>query len=103
MTFLSVFSASVLVEEEDSLNQSAWWQYQQVLTEKVDEACGRGWGSSATLNIGLDEEKEKSEPCIQAKNEQQDYSNQLDQLSKNGNTSQETTEYASGTTPSKKN
>jgi hypothetical protein len=88
MTFLSVFSASVLAE--DGLNQSAWWQYQQVLTEKVDEACGRGWGSSASLNIGLDEEKEKSEPCIQAKNEQQDYSDQLDQLSK-----QETTEYAS--------
>ena len=91
MTFLSVFSASVLAE--DGLNQSAWWQYQQVLTEKVDEACGRGWGSSETLNIGLDAEKEKSEPCIQAKNELKDYS---DQLSKNGNTSQETTEYASG-------
>lgn len=91
MTFLSGFSASVLAE--DGLNQSAWWQYQQVLTEKVDEACGRGWGSSATLNIGLDEEKEKSEPCLQAKNEQQDYSDQLDQLSKNG---QETIEYASG-------
>jgi hypothetical protein len=90
MTFLNGFSASVLAE--DSLNQSAWWQYQQVLTEKVDEACGRGWGSSASLNIGLDEEKEKSEPCLQAKNEQQDYN---DQLSKNGNTSQETTEYAS--------
>jgi type IV secretory pathway VirB6-like protein len=90
MTFLSIFSASVLAE--DGLNQSAWWQYQQVLTEKVDEACGRGWGSSATLNIGLDEDKEKSEPCLQAKNEQQDYS---DQLSQNGNTSQGTTEYAS--------
>lgn len=90
MTFLSVFSASVLAEE--GLNQSAWWQYQQVLTEKVDEACGRGWGSSAILNIGLDLEKEKSAPCIQAKNELKDYSNQL---SKNGNTSPETTQYAS--------
>jgi len=96
MTFLSVFSASALgALAEDGLNHSAWWQYQQVLTEKVDEACGRGWGSSASLNIGLDAEKEKSESCIQAKNEQQDYSDQLDQLSKNGNTSQETTEYAS--------
>lgn len=91
MTFLSVFSASVLAE--DGLNHSAWWQYQQILMEKVDEACGRGWGSSVTLNIGLDTEKEKSEPCIQAKNELKDYS---DQLSKNGNTSQATIEYASG-------
>lgn len=91
--FLSVFSASALgALSENGLNQSAWWQYQQVLTEKVDEACGRGWGSSATLNIGLDAEKEKSEPCIQAKNELKDYSNQL---SKNGNTSPETTKYAS--------
>ena len=99
MAFLSVFSASVLAE--DGLNQSqaddqsGWWQYPQILTEKVDEACGRGWGSSASLNIGLDAEKEKSAPCLQAKNEQQDYSDQIDQLSRNGNTTLEATQYAS--------
>ena len=101
LLIISGLTQAELAEEEGDLNQSqaddqsGWWQYPQILTEKVDEACGRGWGSSVSLNIGLDAEKEKSAPCIQAKNEQQDYNDQIDQLSRNGNLTLEATQYAS--------
>jgi hypothetical protein len=65
LLMVSGLTQAELAEEEGDLNQSqaddqsGWWQYPQILTEKVDEACGRGWGSSVSLNIGLDAEKEK--------------------------------------------
>jgi ABC-type multidrug transport system fused ATPase/permease subunit len=82
-SFLAIGSLAhaELSEYEKVMNkaekQASTWKYEMVLQEKLDEDCGRGFGSSEFLGIGLDEVKEKSVGCLAAKKALKEYKEYL--------------------------